>query len=178
MQAEPLPISHKELVERVAVMLAGKDLASMSLKQVRRELEEYFVLASGSLDDRKAEIDELVVAEIERIAANAGPETPEKAMPGASGRAAKRKAETLQHEKGEKRRKSDLGKMLEQVDEQLDSTKKRSKKASKSGQKTSTQAQGGRVLAQLTAAASVSDPSLKEKLAGLPGNVCLDMLGF
>eukprot|EP00747_Dinoflagellata_sp_TGD_P218794 gnl/TRDRNA2_/TRDRNA2_90997_c0_seq1.p1 gnl/TRDRNA2_/TRDRNA2_90997_c0~~gnl/TRDRNA2_/TRDRNA2_90997_c0_seq1.p1 ORF type:complete len:352 (+),score=69.12 gnl/TRDRNA2_/TRDRNA2_90997_c0_seq1:25-1080(+) len=183
MPAGPSIISRKKLVERIAVMLARTDLLSISLKQVRQRLEKHFGLAAGSLDKRKAEIDELVVAEIEHIASapvqKAAPSATrtgavQKAAPSATPIGAKRKSKNVKKEKVENRRKSQFGKMLEQKDEGQQSEKRdETKRSKKLGQKTSAQAQGSRVLARPPATAS----GLKGTPVGLLGNVCLDVLG-
>mmetsp|Transcript_89216 Transcript_89216/g.158160 ORF Transcript_89216/g.158160 Transcript_89216/m.158160 type:complete len:276 (-) Transcript_89216:83-910(-) len=64
--------SSAELAGTVSTLLAEKDLETVSLNQLKSELEQHLGL---SLDDRKDELRELVTAELKRIM---HPETPEK----------------------------------------------------------------------------------------------------
>jgi hypothetical protein len=72
--------STEQLAAKLREILDGRDLATMSLREVRYDLNDRFGLPTGTLEARKPEIDKLTIAEVDRIRANAkGPETPEKA---------------------------------------------------------------------------------------------------
>jgi len=67
--------SRAEISETIAALLVDKDLQTVSMNQLKAEIEQELGLDNGALDDRRQELRDLVTAELQRIN---DPETPQK----------------------------------------------------------------------------------------------------
>eukprot|EP00746_Dinoflagellata_sp_MGD_P160667 gnl/MRDRNA2_/MRDRNA2_87524_c0_seq1.p1 gnl/MRDRNA2_/MRDRNA2_87524_c0~~gnl/MRDRNA2_/MRDRNA2_87524_c0_seq1.p1 ORF type:complete len:191 (+),score=64.97 gnl/MRDRNA2_/MRDRNA2_87524_c0_seq1:102-674(+) len=97
-------LTEEQLKSAVADALIGKDINSMSLKDLRRDLEKKFSLEELSMDVRKSEVQTLAVAELQRIAAaDEAVQEKEKEKENADAAKPKREKRKREEQEGEER---------------------------------------------------------------------------